>query len=172
MRATVVAIVIAATESRAEIVAVLIRVYIIAGIAGGRVLVGIGVSRIGAPAILLVGLSCPEALLIAGVHGLPKRIRPVLICLVMPAAPRVPPVWSRVEVGITIVIIVALVLEPEMLLTQALEILLLKSILSLTVLVLEQGYALLRTPLLRFQLLTIRRQTPLLLFNQLALTLL
>jgi hypothetical protein len=59
-----------------------------------------------------------------------------------------------------------------MLLTQALEILFLKSILGLTVLVLEQGYALLRTPLLLFHLLTIQRQTLLLLFNQLVLTLL
>jgi hypothetical protein len=120
-------------------------------------LVGIGILRVGAPAILLVGLSCLKALLIAEVHGLPEHIRPVLICLVVPAAPRVPPVWSRIEVGITIVIIVALVLETEMLLTQALEILVLRSILGLTVLALKQGYALLRTPLLRFQLWTIQR---------------
>jgi hypothetical protein len=64
------------------------------------------------------------------------------------------------------------VLETKALLTQALEILLLKSILGLTVLALERGYALLRPPLLLFQLLTTQRQALLLLFNQLALLLL
>ncbi len=71
-----------------------------------------------------------------------------------------------------IVIIVTLVLETEMLLTYAFEILFLKSILGLTVLVLERGYALLRPPLLLIQLLTIQPQTLLLRGNQLMLTLL
>jgi hypothetical protein len=44
LRATVVAIIVAAMESRPAVIAVLVRVYIITGIAVGRVLVGIRVA--------------------------------------------------------------------------------------------------------------------------------
>jgi hypothetical protein len=63
-------------------------------------------------------------------------------------------------------------LETALLLAQALAIVLLKSILGLTVLVLERVYLLLRLVVWLFQLVTIRRRTPPLLGNQLALLLL
>ena len=95
-----------------------------------------------------------------------------MIGLIIPAVMRVTIVRRGIEVGITLVIIVALVLETEGLLTQALEILLLKSILRPTVLALEQGDALLCKPLLLFELLPILEQPLLLLVNKLVLTLL
>ena len=111
----VVAIFITATETLAKIVVVVDLVYIITIVAVVRVLIGIRVLVVGTPAILPVCLSGEKALLIAIVHGRPKNIGAVLICLVVAAAPVVTIVRSRVEVGITIVI-VAIVLETHLLL--------------------------------------------------------
>lgn len=118
--AAVMAIFIAATEALAEVVVVLVLVYVKAIIAVVRVLIGIRVLIAVAPTILPVCLSGAEALLIAIVYGLLEQICSVLIRFVVPAATIVTIVRSRVEVGITIVIVVLLILDTYLLLTQAL----------------------------------------------------
>jgi len=112
----VVAICIAATETLAKVVVVVVLGYIITTIAEVRVLIGIRVFVVVTPAILPVCLSGQEALLITVVHGLAKQICAVLIRLVVAAATVVTIVPTRVEVWI-IVVIVALVLEAHVLLT-------------------------------------------------------
>jgi len=114
--AVVVAIFIAATETLAKVVVVVVLGYIITVIAVVRVLIGIRVLIAGGPAILPVCLSGTEAFLITVVHGLPKQICAVFIRLVVAAATVVTIIGSRVEVRI-IVVIVALVLETHVLLT-------------------------------------------------------
>jgi len=66
----VIAIIIAVTEPGAEVIAILLRVDIIAVIAIGRVLVGIRGLIVVAPAILLIGLSGTETFVIARVDSL------------------------------------------------------------------------------------------------------
>src|ERR1700693_172600 len=108
--AAAVAIAIAATESLAEIIVVVFLGYIITTIAVVRVLIGIRVLVVGAPAILPVRLSGEKAFLIAVVYCLPEHIGAVLIGLVVLAATVVAIVRSCVEVWI-VVVIVAIVLE-------------------------------------------------------------
>ena len=70
MSLAVIAVVIAVTEPGAEVIAILLRVDIIAVIAIGRVLVGIRGLIVVAPAILLIGLSGTETFVIARVDSL------------------------------------------------------------------------------------------------------
>jgi len=114
--AVVVAIFIAATETLAKVVVVVVLGYIITVIAVVRVLIGKRVLVVGGPAILPVCPSGAEAFLITVVHGLPKQICAVSIRLVVSAATVVTIIGSRVEVWI-IAVIVALVLETHVLLT-------------------------------------------------------
>ena len=65
------AIFITALEALAEVVVVVFLGYIIPVITVVRVLIGIRVLIVGAPAILAVCLSGEKALLIPVVHGLP-----------------------------------------------------------------------------------------------------
>ena len=116
MIAVVVAIFIAATETLAKIVVVVVLGYVITVIAVVRVLIGKRVLVVGSPAILPVCLSGAEAFLITVVHGPPKHICTVLIRFVVAAATVVTITGSRIEVWITVVI-VALVLETHVLLT-------------------------------------------------------
>ncbi len=113
--AAVVAVLITALEALAEVVVVGALGYVITTIAVVRVLIGIRALVVRAPAVLAVCLSGKEALLVPIVHGLSKHVGAVLIGLVvLPAAP-VAIVRSRVEVGITVVI-VAIVPEIHLLL--------------------------------------------------------
>src|SRR5262249_52632394 len=137
LSATVVAIIIAAPEARAEVIAILLRVDIIPRIAVGRVLVGVRIAITIPPAILLVGLSDLEAFFVPVIHRLPEQLRPILVRFVVPALTIITAVWHGREVGIVLVIIVTLVLEAEGLLTQAIEILFVQSILCAPVLALE-----------------------------------
>ena len=106
LRAAVVAVFIAATKSLAEIILVFILVHVIAIIAIACILIGIRVSVVRSPPVLLVCLAGMEAFLIAIVHGLSEYICTVLIRFVAPAATIVTIRWSRVEVWIAIVVIV------------------------------------------------------------------
>ncbi len=134
--AALVAIFIAATEALAEVVVVILLVYVKAIIAVVRVLIGIRVFIVVAPTIRPVCLSGAVALIIAVVYGLLEQICTVLIRFVVPAATRVTIIRGSVEVRIIIVIVVLLILETFLLLTQALQILLLKAILRQTLLLL------------------------------------
>ena len=82
----VVAIFITAAETLAKIVVVVVLGYVITIVAVVRVLIGIRVLVVGAPAILPVGLPGKEALLITVVHSAPERIGAVLIRFVVMAA--------------------------------------------------------------------------------------
>ena len=111
MIAAQVAIVIAAAEALAKVVVVGVLVDIIASIAVVRVLICERVLIAGTPAIRPVCLSGLETFRITVVHGLPKQIYAVLICLVVGAATIVSIGWSRIEERIAVVIMVAIVLD-------------------------------------------------------------
>src|ERR1051325_11904042 len=113
----VVAILIAATEALAEVIVVVIPLYVIAIIPVIRILIGIRVPVVGCPAILSVCLSSTKTLLIAVVHGLPERLCAVLIRLVVAAFARGPIARGRVEVWIVTVVVATLILETNLLLT-------------------------------------------------------
>ena len=115
--AAVEAIFIAATEALAKVVVVGVLVNIIASIAVVCVLIGVGVLVAGTPAIHPVCLSRLVAFRVTVVHGLPEQVYAILICLVVDAATIVSIVRSRVEERITVVIMVAIVLETYLLLT-------------------------------------------------------
>jgi len=124
-----VTIFIPATEALAKIVVVVVLVYIIAGVAVVSILIGIGVLVVGEPPILSVRLSGSKAFLITVVHGLPEQICTVSIDLIVAAATIITIDRSSVEVRITVVVVVALVLDACLLPTQALQILFLKPVL-------------------------------------------
>ena len=168
----VVAILIAATESLAKVVVVIVPLYVVAVVAVVRILIGIRASVVGTPVVLAVCRSCLEALLVTVVHSLAEQICAVLIRLVVAAAPMVTIDRRRVEVGIVIVIGVTVVLEKYLLLTLALQIVLLKAVLRHTLLLLQLCCLLLQDTLLLIQMLTVLRQALLLLLNKLLLTLL
>jgi len=116
----IVAIFVAATEALAEVIVVIIPLYVIAIITVVGILIGVRVLVVGLPAILPVCLSSTKAFLIAVVHGPPERLCAVLIRLVVAATARVPITWGRVEVWIVTVVIVTFIPEAYLLLTQAL----------------------------------------------------
>ncbi len=124
------------------------------------------------PAILPVCLSRTETFLVAIVYGLPEQIRSVLIDLVIATAPIVTVDRSRVIVGVAIVIVFALVAKADLLLTFALQIIFLETILRQAILSLQLRGLLLRDALLLIELTAILRQTLLLLLNELLLALL
>src|SRR5450759_2089585 len=164
--AAVIAIFIAATEALAEVVAVVVPLYVEATISVVPILIGIRIPVIERPAIVPVCLSSPETLLIAIVHGLPEHDGAVLIRLVISASTRVPIAWRRVEVGVTAVVVVGCVLDTQLLLTEARDVLLLKIVLRQTLLslLLIQLVAILHQPLLLLTdklLLLLLWQTPL-----------
>jgi hypothetical protein len=99
-----------------EIVVVFIPVYIVATVAVVRILIGISVPVVGAPAVLTVSLSGSEALLIAIVHGLAEDIGAVLIDFIVAAAATVAPTRGGVEIRVMVVIVVAIVPETYFLL--------------------------------------------------------
>lgn len=107
LRALVVSVPITPAEALAEVVAILLSINVVAVIAVGRILIGIGVLIAGiAPAVLAVGLPGAKALLVTVVNGLTKKLSPVLVRLVVSAATRVAIVIRRVVV----LVVVALVL--------------------------------------------------------------
>ena len=121
---------IAAIEAFAEVVAVLIQINVITIVTVGCILIGVRIFIAEARTILSVGLSGANASLIAVVHSLPEHIGAILIRLVVSTATRVTIVRSRIFVG-------ARVLEIYLVLTQALQILLLKTQVRLTLLLLQ-----------------------------------
>jgi hypothetical protein len=130
LRAAAVAIFITAPEALTEVVVVVVLVYVIARIAVVGVLIGIRVFVVRVPAILPVCPSGIEAFLIAVIDGLPEQIRTVFVGFVVAAATIVTIVRGRVEVRIAIVVVIAVIPDAQLLLTHALQILLLKTVLG------------------------------------------
>ena len=114
--AAVVAVFIAATEALPEVVVVVITVYIEAVIAVIGILIGIRVPVVRSPAILPVRLSSVKTLLIAVVHSSPEQVCAVLIGLVVATSPTVSIARGSGEVGIRAVVVVALILDTQLLL--------------------------------------------------------
>jgi hypothetical protein len=114
--AAIVAVFIAATEALPEVMVVVITVYIEAVIAVIGILIGIGVSVVGTPAILSVRLSRAKTLLIPVVHGSAEQVCAVLIGLVVATSPTVSIARGSGEVGIRAVVVVALILDTQLLL--------------------------------------------------------
>ncbi len=132
----VVAVLIASTESLAEVVVVVVLRNVIAVVAVVRVLIGVRAPVVGTPAILAVCRSGLEAFLVTVVHCLAERVRAILIRLVVVAATLVAIDRSCVEVRITIVIGVPVILKKYPLLLQAPQILFLNAVLRHTLLLL------------------------------------
>ena len=109
--AAIVAVFIAATEALPEVMVVVITVYIEAVIAVIGILLGIGVSVVGTPAILSVRLSRAKTLLIPVVHGSAEQVCAVLIGLVVATAATISIARGCVEIRITTVVIVTFILD-------------------------------------------------------------
>jgi hypothetical protein len=169
--AIVVAILIAAAEALAEIIVIVRLIHVVAGVAEIRVLISVTVPVIGTPMVCAVGGPGPKALLVAVIHRLPQHVRSVLIDLVVRAAAAVAINRGGIEVRI-VVVIVMFVAEAQLLLTLALEIVLLKTVLGHAPLLLQGGTSLLSNAFLLVQMLAILRHPLLLLVNQLLLALL
>ena len=132
----VIAILIASTESLAEVIVVVVSLNVITVVAVVRVLIGVRTPVIGTPAILAVCRSGVKSFLVTVVHRLAKRVRAILIRLVVVAATLVAIDRSCVEVRISIVIGVPVILEKYLLLLQASHILFLNPVLRPTPLLL------------------------------------
>lgn len=117
---SVVTIFIAATEALAEVVVVVVLAYIVAAIAIVCVPIDKRASVVGMPAISMVSPSGSKAFLITVSHGLLQQPDPVLIRFVIGAATMVTIVRGSVEVRIMVIIVVTLVPDTYLLLTQSL----------------------------------------------------
>ena len=170
--AAVIAILIASTESLAEVIVVVVSLNVITVVAVVRVLIAVRTPVIGTPAIFAVCRSGVKSFLVTVVHRLAKRVRAILIRLVVVAATLVAIDRSCVEVRISIVIGVPVILEKYLLLLQASHILFLNLVLRPTPLLLQLSRLLLQDTLLLIQMFTVLGQALLLLCNQLLLTLL
>jgi hypothetical protein len=89
LRAAIVAVLIAAIEAFAEVVAVLIQINVITIVTVGCILICVRIFIAEARTILSVGLSGANALPIAVVHSLPEHIHTILIRPVVSTATRV-----------------------------------------------------------------------------------
>lgn len=171
MISVVIAILISATESFAEIISVVLRVDVVAVVAVGRVLISVAVAVVGTPTVFPVSGPGAEAFLVTGIHRLAQQICAVLIGLVVGAAAIVAINRRGVEVGI-VVIVVTLITETPLLIPQVLQVVFLEAILRHSFLPLQCGGFLLEAALLLIQTLAILRNPLLLLLNQLLLPLL
>ena len=81
-----VAVFVPAPEAFAEVVVVVVPLNVVAVVPDVCVLIGVAVLEAGAPAVLPVRFTSPEAFLVPDVHGLTQRVRAVLIDLVVAAA--------------------------------------------------------------------------------------
>ena len=126
--AVAVAIFIAALEALTKIIVVIGRVNIHAVITVIRVLIGIRALVAVRPAVLPCCLPGAVALRIPVVHGLPKRIRTVLIRFIVGAAAIVTIDRGRIVVGIVVVVVILVLLESCLLPTQARQVLLLVAV--------------------------------------------
>jgi hypothetical protein len=167
-----VAVFVPATETLAEVVVVVVRVHVVTVVPVVRILIGKGVLVARTPAILAICVSGPVAFLVPVVHGLTEKIRAVLIRRVEDAGPIVAIDRSGEEVRIARVVGVAVVLEEDLLLAQALEIRSLKTKLRRSPLLLQLGGLLLQDALLLIQSLAVLRQALLLPGDELLLALL
>jgi hypothetical protein len=118
--AAVVPVLIAAPEALAKVVAVLVQIDIVTVITVGRVLIGVGIAVIGAPPVLPVRLARAHTFLVPKVHGLSEHIGPVLIRLVISTTAIVAIAIRRIGETLGVP-------ETQLVLTQSLQILLLKS---------------------------------------------
>ncbi len=116
----VVPVLIAAPEALTEVVTVLVQIDIVPVITVGRVLIGVGISVIGAPPVLSVRLASAHAFLVTEVHGLPKHIGAVLIRLVISTTAIVAIAVRRIGERLAAP-------QTQLVLTQSFQILLLKS---------------------------------------------
>ncbi len=115
-----VAIFITTLEALTEVVVIIVLAYVITIIAVVGVLIGIRLCVVGIPVVLPVCPSSIVAFLIAVIDGLPEQIRAVLVCLVVAAAAIVTIIRRRVEVRISAVVMIAIILDAQLLLAQAL----------------------------------------------------
>jgi hypothetical protein len=116
----------------------------------------------GPPTVLTVGLARPKALLITVTHSASQHLRAVLICFVVAAA-------STIAIVEGSVVVVAPLLEAQLIATRLLEIPLLISQLGTASLLFEQTLALPREALSTLQLLPIARYPLLLILLPVAL---
>ena len=116
--AVVVAIFVTAPEALTEIVVVVVLAYVIAIIAVVGVLIGKRVFVVdpSGPAGLPIRYLC---LLIAVIEGLPEQISAVFVGFVVAAAAIVTIIRGRVEVRIATEVMIAVILDAQLLLTQA-----------------------------------------------------
>ena len=166
--AAVVTIFVTASKPLAEVVVVVGPVYIIAAVPEVGVPISVGVFVIGAPMVVPVRLAGAEAFLIPVVRRPPQHFRAVFVGLVVAPAAIVAIDRRRIEIGVAIVV-ESMVPEMDVLLTQALQILFLKTKLRRAILSLEQRAMLLRETLLLLQMMNVLRHALLLLTDTLLL---
>ncbi len=132
----VVAVLISTLKSLAEVVVVVVPIDVITVIAVVCVLVSVRALVVRLPPVLAICASGPVTLLIAIVHGLAEQIGAVLVRLVRISTTAVLIDRGRVVIRIVIVIGVTVVLKIDLLLTQALNILFLETVLRHPILLL------------------------------------
>ena len=98
---------------------VVVPINVIATIAVIGVLIRKRVFVIGSPTVLPICASRMVALLIAVIESLPEQIRAVFVGLVVAASTIVTIVRGRVVVRIAIVVVIAIIADAQLLLTQA-----------------------------------------------------
>jgi len=133
---TVIAVLISALKSFAEIVVVVIPLHVVAVVAVVRILVGVGALIVRIPPVLTIGLSGAVSLLVAVVCRLPEHVGAVLVRLVVVPASVVLVDRCRIKIRIVVIVGAPVILQIELLLLQALLVLLLEAILRHPILLL------------------------------------
>src|SRR5664279_610108 len=132
----VVSVLISALKSLAEVVVVVVTLNVVAVIAIVRILVSVRALVVRSPPVLAIGTSGPVTLLVAVVHRLAEDVGTVLVGLVVVTASVVLINRGRIEIRIVVVIGVPVIPKIDLLLLQALYVLLLEAVLGHPVLLL------------------------------------
>src|SRR5262249_49999284 len=113
---SVVAVFITTSEAFAEVVIVVALAYVITAIAEVRIFISERGTIIESPAIFAVSPSGSEAFLIAIPNCLTQSIGSIVVHVVVPATAIVSIIRRSVEVWIVIVVVAAVILQPQLLL--------------------------------------------------------
>ena len=135
MRLAVVAVIITASKSLAEIILILAHINVVSVVAVRCIAKRVGVLRIELPVVLAIRLASTKAFVVTLIHCSPQQVSAILVQVEGLAGARVAVDWRTV-------IIVSETLQPYLVLAQALPITLLKAPLRQATLLLEVPFAL------------------------------
>ncbi len=161
-RAAVITVFITTAKTLTEVMLILAQFDVVTVVSVARILIGVRVIGIEAPAVLTVSLACLEAFAVTVVDRATQHLRAVLARLVVAAA-------TLITIVVRSIVVVTPLLQSQLIAAQPLEITLLKAQLVDPALLFEQALALRKNVLSSLPILAITRRALFLFVSPVAL---